>query len=124
MIQDVDRVQSFTDNLTRKKLHRKFNGLARRINPLMGDLPEWAQYCWVIDQYEFSTDIMFKDRNSLEGLLPSLLKHATVCFSAEDVMTFLGRKLQHTFTEVAAGTKFRYCKIVGMPSRSGERHEC
>jgi hypothetical protein len=96
-IEDVDRAQRFAEDLTRKRLHRKFNALARRVNPLMSDLLEWAQYYWVIDQYEFSTDIMFKDRNSLEALFPKLLKHAAVCFSAEDVLTFLGRRLHPNF---------------------------
>jgi hypothetical protein len=96
-IEDPDRAQRFADNLTRKKLHGKFNALARRVNPLMGDLLGWAKYYWVIDQYEYSTDIMFKDRDSLEGLFPVLLKHATVCFGAEDVLTFLGRRLHGNF---------------------------
>jgi hypothetical protein len=96
-IEDPERAQGLADKLTRKKLHGKFNALACRINPLMGDLLQWAQYYWVIDQYEFSTDIMFKDRNSLEGLFPKLLQHAAVCFSAEDVLLFLGRKLHPNF---------------------------
>ncbi len=96
-IEDVDRAQCFADNFTRKKLHRTFNAMASRVNPLMGDLLEWAEYYWVIDQYEFATDIMFNDRSALEKLYPKLLKHATVCFGAEDVLTFLGRKLHGNF---------------------------
>jgi hypothetical protein len=40
---------------------------------------------------------MFEDRASLEALYQELLEHATLCFSAEDVLVFLGRKLNGNF---------------------------
>jgi hypothetical protein len=54
-------------------------------------------YYWVTDQFEYATDVMFKDRATLQSLYRKLLEHATLCFSAEDVLTFLGRKLNGNF---------------------------
>ena len=54
-------------------------------------------YYWVVDQAEFATDIMFSNRAVLKPLYQELLKHATLCFSAEDVLVFLGRKLHGRF---------------------------
>jgi len=42
---------------------------------------------------ELALDILFRDRVSLACLYKQLLEHATRCFSAEDVLTFFGRKL-------------------------------
>jgi len=50
-------------------------------------------YYWVADQVEVSTDTVFRTRPALEAVLPSLFAHATTAFSAEDVLRFLGRRL-------------------------------
>lgn len=66
-------------------------------------------YYWVIDQSEFATDVIFTDRASLKSLYEKLVKHATLCFSAEDVLTFLGRKLHGRFEgEVLTDYKKRW----------------
>ncbi|UJS22354.1 MAG: hypothetical protein L3J18_08610 [Candidatus Brocadia sp.] len=54
-------------------------------------------YYWVLDQGEYATDVMFKDRQSLREIYPELVEHALVNFNASDVMTFLGRKLTGNF---------------------------
>jgi hypothetical protein len=52
---------------------------------------------------------MFRDHAALGGLYPQWLKHAVECFSAEDVMTFLGRKLHPAFAgEVVTGYTRRW----------------
>jgi len=45
----------------------------------------------------YSTDVLFKDRNVLSDLYPRLLDHAVVNFRAQDIMTFLGRRLDPRF---------------------------
>jgi hypothetical protein len=42
---------------------------------------------------------MGKNRSEVikSGIYPDLVEHATLCFNCEDVMTFLGRKLQGNF---------------------------
>jgi len=52
---------------------------------------------WVTEQAEYSTDIIFRDAESLRHLYPRLLLHAALNFSANDILTFLGRKLHGNF---------------------------
>lgn len=81
---------------------------ARRFNPLLRDTLEPMQYYWVTDQAEYATDVMFASRADLQSLYPSLLRHATLTFQAEDIMRFLGRKLHPSFQgEVVSDLKHR-----------------
>ena len=96
-IEDPRRAQRFADRFARKNWPRVLSALARRVNPLLRDLLRPMDYYWVTDQAEYATDVMFRDRTALKDLYENLLKHATQCFSAEDVMTFLGRKLNGAF---------------------------
>jgi len=106
---DPVRAQRFADRLPHQNWPRVLGALARRANPHLGDLLDGLSYYWVIDQAEYSTDILFEDRAALKGLYAQLLRHATVCFSAEDVMTFLGRKLNGNFQgEVLTDYKHRW----------------
>jgi hypothetical protein len=85
---------SFVDQDWRKILHR----LVRQVNPLMR--LAWFRglsYYWVVDQAEFSTDLIFTGREALAGLYPRLLDHAVVNFSAKDILTFLGRRFHPRF---------------------------
>jgi hypothetical protein len=79
----------------KSRLHR----WAKQVNPLLREVP-WLkdmEYRWVIDQFEYSTDVLFRSRQHLAELYPRLLDHAAVHFSAQDILTFLGRKLQGNF---------------------------
>ena len=71
--------------------------LARQFNPLVGKELRGQDYYWVMDQAEYATDVLFKDRAALAGLYPRLVEHARACLSAEDVLKFLGRKLDGNF---------------------------
>jgi hypothetical protein len=106
---DPDRAQRFADQMPRKNWPRLLNAFAQKVNPLLNDLFKGLEYYWVIDQAEFSTDILFSSRTCLKPLYEKLLRHATVCFSAEDVMTFLGRKLTGNFQgEILSDSKKRW----------------
>jgi hypothetical protein len=73
------------------------DSLARRVNPLLDDWLAGQSYYWVIDQAEFSTDVLFRDRAVLSTLRPRLYEHAARCFGAPQIMSFLGRKYRETF---------------------------
>jgi len=64
---------------------------------LLADWLAGQNYYWVIDQAEFSTDVLFTERAVLSRLRLSLYEHAALCFGAEQVMTFLGRRYRETF---------------------------
>ena len=96
-IDDSRRAQRLADGFVRKNWPRVLSAFARRVNPLLRSLLRGMDYYWITQQAEYATDVMFKSPAALAGLYDRLLKHATTCFSAEDVMTFLGRKLNGHF---------------------------
>ena len=96
-IEDPKRAQRFSNRFAKKKWPRILQAIAYRFNPLLKDLLQFMDYYWIVEQAEFATDVMFTDRATLKPLYQELLKHATLCFSAEDVLTFLGRKLHGRF---------------------------
>ncbi len=97
----LKRVQRFADRIAKMlqyflgpKLLEKY---ARLVNPLLKDpLKEMTHY-WVADQVEYATDIMFDSPAALKPIYEQLVNHATLRFSAEDVLMFLGRKLTGNF---------------------------
>jgi hypothetical protein len=103
---DAATAQRYAKQFWRQDWPKLLHRFARQINPLFGDLLRDVEYYWVIDQAEFATDVLFKDRAALQSLYPRLLQHATLCFSAEDVLRFLGRKLTAGF----AGEVLNECK--------------
>lgn len=108
-LDDCGRAQRFSDRFVRKDFPRILEAFARKVNPLLNDLLQDMAHYWVIDQAEYATDVLFQDRAVLKDLYQKLLRHATVCFSAEDVLTFLGRKLNGNFQgEVLNSMKKRW----------------
>jgi hypothetical protein len=92
-IDDMDKAQQLADQLCRFKWCRFLDALAKRVNPLLKGLLKKCEYYWVVDQAELATDVLFKDRDHLHHLYRRLLEHATLAFSAEDILSFLGKKL-------------------------------
>ena len=96
-VDNPERAQRIAKRFVKKKWPRILSALARQVNPLMRNVLRGMQYYWVCDQAEYATDILFRSPGALKGLYEKLLERATLCFSAEDVMTFLGRKLNGNF---------------------------
>jgi hypothetical protein len=97
-LDDPAQAQSLADHFPRLDWVEILNGWARQVNPLLGE--DWLQgqgYYWVIDQAEFSTDLLFPSRAQLAELYPRLLNHACLHFSAQDILHFLGRRLHPRF---------------------------
>lgn len=103
-----ERAQRLAHEFTRQDWPSILGTLAKRYNPLMTDVFGDHEYYWVTDQAEIATDVTFKSRADLEGLYPSLLRHATTSYNAEDVMRFLGRRLDPRFAgEVVSDVRRR-----------------
>lgn len=96
-IADVRAAQRCADRFAKLDWPKLLGRLARQFNPLFQRELQQAEYYWVMDQAEHATDVLFRDASSLAGLYPRLVEHARVCFTAEDVMKFLGRKLIGSF---------------------------
>lgn len=93
-ISDVAKAQELADRFDSAKLCRRLDAFARSLSPFLDTvLKTFGQgYFWCMDQCEFATDIMFKERSFLEDIYPSLVGHAFYDFSCADVFTFMGRK--------------------------------
>jgi hypothetical protein len=94
---DAQRAQQYAQGFWRRDWPKLLDCLARRVNPLLADWLAGQNYYWVIDQAEFSTDVLFSDKAALATLRPALYEHAALCFGADRVMAFLGKKYRETF---------------------------
>jgi hypothetical protein len=93
-----DHAQRLADRFPKLSWVKQLDRWARLVNPLLTQ--PWlrrARYYWVRDQAEYSTDFLFADRAALAGLYPRLLDHAALHFSAQDILTFLGRRWHPRF---------------------------
>ena len=93
-ISDLAKAQELADKFDPKKLCRHLDAFARSINPFLDTVKNtFGQgYYWCVDQCEFATDVMFKERCFLEDIYPSLVGHAFYDFTCTDVFTFMGRR--------------------------------
>lgn len=98
-IADLEMAQSLCERFTQRKWPRVLNALARRVNPFLKDIRQTGMggYYWTLAQAEYATDVFFRDRATLEALLPALMELSMTAFSAEDVLRFLGRKPHGNF---------------------------
>ena len=109
-IEDVAVAQSFCEKFAHFEWPPLLHALAARVNPILNiiQVAGFGSYYWVADQCELATDIMFKDRASLEALLPDLFEQAILQTACTDVLRFLGRKLHGNFQgEVTSSLKKR-----------------
>lgn len=109
-IADLPRAVALAEEIGRREWPRLLDALARRVNPHLDTIREagFGAYYWCLDQAEIATDLMFRNRGSLQRVLPDLYDHALRAFSSEDVLRFLGRKLRHSYTgEVTTDLKKR-----------------
>jgi hypothetical protein len=97
-LDDASKAQELADRFAKLPWPKLLDDWARQVNPLLEQPWLSGKKCyWVLDQAEYSTDVLFKDRQHLAGLYPRLLDHAAVNFSAQDILTFLGRRLHPHF---------------------------
>jgi hypothetical protein len=98
-IDDLAAAQAFCEKFAHFEWPPVLNALAERVNPVLKVIQEagFGSYYWVADQAEIATDVMFKDRASLEAVLPDLFEHAILKTACQDTLRFLGRKLHGNF---------------------------
>jgi hypothetical protein len=97
-LDDPKAAQKLADRFASQNWPKILHRLVRQVNPLLRQ--PWFRtfaYYWVVDQAELSTDLIFTSREALAGLYPRLLNHAAVNFSAQDILTFLGRRFHPRF---------------------------
>ena len=86
---DFHRAAACAKQFWRRDWPKFLDCLASRVNPLLKDWLAGQSYYWVIDQAEYSTDVLFADRNALATLRPALYEHAAPLFrsaTGDDVL--------------------------------------
>jgi hypothetical protein len=94
-IGDFTRAQELSDRLCRRKWAPLLNAWAGRLNPCIARKSSLALhgYYWSIRQGEYATDVVFRDSASLREVYPQLIRHAIDHFGSDDVLRFLGRRM-------------------------------
>jgi hypothetical protein len=108
------KAQTLVDQFDVKKLHRRLDQYARKFCPVVGQFPGGIH--WSLTQIEYATDIVFRTRQDLQLLYEPLVRTAIHAVKAENVATFLGRKLHPHFAQEAGndfhtrieGTRIRH----------------
>lgn len=93
----IKRAQRFANGIVRMDWPKMLEKHAEIVNPLLGTILKGMPHYWVADQVEFATEIMFDPPESLQPIYKQLVNHAVLRFSAEDVLTFPGRKMHPHF---------------------------
>ncbi len=60
------------------------------MNPLLSGYG-LRPYSWSLEESEYATDVVFRDRASLQAVYPTLVTHAFQHFRTPDVLRFFGR---------------------------------
>jgi len=94
-IDDAKTAQKLFWKFAHRRLAGVLNQFAKRFNPWFTEMRNlsFGGYYWVLDECEVATDILFKDRKTLQSLCPHFLWHAIQTFGSEDILRFLGRQL-------------------------------
>jgi hypothetical protein len=97
-IEDYEAAQKLMNQQLEIDWTGLLNGLAGQLNPLHERIFENypASYYWTAYQAEWATDVVFRERQSLERLMPLLVRHGMLSFSSADVMRYFGRKVNQS----------------------------
>ena len=90
-IADFARAQTLADTFNPELLHRHLDRYARLCCPVLDVFEQ--HYHWSIMQAEYSTDLVFKSELVLRALYEQLSREAVLAVKAEQIATFLGKKL-------------------------------
>jgi len=113
-IDDFDRAQALADDLDVARLHATLDRYARWFCPVVDTLGQ--RYHWSIMQVEYATDVVFRRQSDLAPVYESISRAAVLAVKADNVATFLGRKLHpnyrdevgNDFSTRVEGTRIRH----------------
>lgn len=94
-IADYNRAQELSDELDTQWLHQKLDDFAQKYCPVYTHFGQ--VYHWSVMQAEYATDIIFKDQADLRVIYDEILRTAIHTVKAENIATFLGRKLDQKY---------------------------
>jgi hypothetical protein len=99
-IEDYGQAQKLLNQQLEMNWAELLNGFARQLNPLHESIFEQypASYYWTAYQTEWATDIVFRQADFLQRLMPLLVRHGMLSFSSADVMRYFGRRVNESGT--------------------------
>lgn len=92
-IENIGIAQTLLNKQLKTDWTKLLNGLTMGSCPALTEIlrPLRPDYYWSADETEWATDIMFKSKEVLDTLYPSLLGHAMRVSDSPSVMRYLGR---------------------------------
>jgi hypothetical protein len=114
-IGDFSIAQEISDSFAPEELHAFLDRCAQEYCPIFNQLA--AEYRWSIMQAEYATDIVFASKETLRSLYDHISRTAAVAVKADNIATFLGRKLHQNYKDEVGnhfntrieGTRIRHC---------------
>jgi hypothetical protein len=94
-IGDYAAANKIANEFDMELLHLRLDEFARQYCPIVTELH--LHYHWSLMQTEYATDLVFKDRETLQAFYPHLLETLTHAVKPADIATFLGRKLHGNY---------------------------
>ncbi len=102
-VDDFEKAQRLSDNITPKVLNKTLNKIAEKYCPV---IKEFSQgYHWSLMQVEYATDIIFNKHSDLAPICEEFVRTAIHAVKVDNIATFLGRKLTGQY-QGEAGTNF------------------
>ena len=98
-IDDMKTAQRMLGELEERPWAKLLRALAVKVNPVL-KRKGWLDlqgYYWSVQESEYATDVMFKDPAALKRIYPKLTEHAMRQFGCQDVLRFLGRRINRRF---------------------------
>lgn len=96
-MEDFDRGQQLADALRIDLLHKRLSQYAQTYCPVVRHF--LSGYHWSLMQVEYATDIVFKQQTDLQPLYEELARVAVLVVKADNIATFLGRKLDGRYQD-------------------------
>lgn len=90
-INDWDSAQKLADSFSPDQLHHILDRYAAMCCPVLDKFP--VGYHWSLTQVEYSTDLSFRSKEIMQPLYEELSRQAILSVKAEQVATFLGKKI-------------------------------
>jgi len=113
-IADPLQAQSLADRLDARSLHQHLDRWAQRFCPVLHHFK--GGYHWSFMQVEYATDVVFHRQAEFQPLYEAIVRTAVHAIKAENVASFLGRKLTRAcqqeigndFSTRIQGTRIRH----------------
>jgi len=93
-IEDFDRAQQLMKQQLETDWVPVLKAISGELNPLHQEIFAHypTEYYWTCYQSEWATDIVFRQREHLQRLMPALISHGMLSFHSRDVLRFFGKR--------------------------------